>query len=65
MKKIVNDEYVYTFSIDMDKEQLRVFYMTMAKAHKNWSGGEPVEQELLKLLRDESWQLLLETQFEG
>ena len=55
----------YEMHLEMDREQLQAFYFTFAKAHKNWSGGNAYEQELLKLLRDESWKLLLEEQFQG
>ena len=61
----MNDEYVYTFSVDMDRDQLRLFYTTMARAHKNWSGGDPQEQVLLEEMRNQSWKLLLEAQFQG
>ena len=59
------DDMLYEMHLEMDREQLRAFYHTMAKAHKNWPGGESYEQDLLKLMRDESWKLLLEAQFEG
>ena len=59
----MSDENLYEMHFVMDKEQLTAFYMTMAKALKNWPGGDVVEQDLLKLLRDESWKLLLEAQF--
>jgi len=58
------DENIYEMQLGMDKYQLRCFYTTMAKAYRNWAGGEPYEQELLKTLRDESWRLLLESQFD-
>lgn len=55
----------YEMTFGMDHYQLRCFYVTMDKAHKNWSGGEPYEQELLQQMRDEAWKLLLEAQFQG
>jgi hypothetical protein len=55
----------YEMTLGMDHYQLRCFYQTMAKAYRNWAGGEPYEQELLKQMRDEAWKLLLEAQFEG
>ena len=55
----------YEITFGMSHEQLRGFYVTMANAHRNWAGGEAYEQELLKHMRDESWKLLLEAQFEG
>ena len=58
------DDNIYEMQLGMDKHQLRCFYQTMAKAYKNWPGGEAYEQELLKTLRDESWRLLLESQFD-
>ena len=61
----MNDDTLYEMHLEMDREQLQVFYITMAKALKNWPGGDPYEQELLKLMRDRSWQLLLEAQFLG
>ena len=54
---------VYEIRLEMNREQLTAFYMTMAKALRNWPGGEAIEQDLLKYLRDESWKLLLEAQF--
>ena len=59
------EEWVYTFSMDMDRDQLRLFYHTMAQSYKNWAGGEPGEQELLRQMRNEAWKLLLEAQFKG
>jgi hypothetical protein len=58
------NEADYEMTLGMDHHQLRCFYKTMAKAYNNWSGGEPYEQELLKQMRDESWKLLLEAQFD-
>lgn len=52
-------------SLEMSHAELKQFYVTMAKALKSWPGGDPAEQQLLRLLRDESWKLLLEAQFEG
>ncbi len=60
----MGDENFYEMQLGMDKYQLRCFYLTMAKAHKNWPGGEPYEQELLQQLRDEAWKLLLESRFD-
>ena len=54
---------MYEMHLEMDREQLQAFYLTLAKAYRNWSGGDAYEQELLRLLRDESWKLLLEAQF--
>ena len=59
------EEWVYTFAVDMTREQLRLFYHTMAQSYKHWPGGNPEEQELLKNIRDEAWKLLLEAQFKG
>ena len=61
----MSDHTQYEMYLEMDHDQLRAFYMTMARALRNWTGGDPYEQELLKLLRDESWKLLLEAQFKG
>ena len=60
----MGEETIWEMTFMLDKEQIKCFYITMAKAHKNWPGGEPFEQELLGGLRDEAWKLLLETQFE-
>ena len=65
LKTVNEEEWVYTFSVDMNREQLRLFYTTMAQAHKNWAGGHPAEQELLQEMRNEAWKLLLEAQFQG
>lgn len=54
----------YEMTLGMDHYQLRCFYLTMAKAYRNWPGGEPYEQELLLQMRDEAWKLLLEAQFD-
>ena len=61
----MSDDRSYEMFLEMDRDQLRAFYLTMAKALRNWPGGDPYEQELLQLLRDESWKLLLEAQFKG
>jgi hypothetical protein len=61
----MRDQPGYELTLTMDHLQLRCFYLTIAKAHSRWAGGEPYEQELLKQLRDETWKLLLEAQFEG
>ena len=61
----MDNDHLYHMSIEMDKEQLIWFYTTMDKSLNNWPGGEPIEQELLKHLKEESWKLLLETQFQG
>ena len=52
-------------SFEMSHDDLKKFYVTMAKAYKSWPGGDPDEQQLLLFLRDESWKLLLEAQFMG
>ena len=54
----------YEMTFGMNHHQLRCFYLTMAKAYRNWAGGEPYEQELLRQMRDHSWKLLLEAQFD-
>ena len=64
-QKIVSDDFTYEITIGMTREQLGTFYTTMAKAHKNWPGGESYEQFYLEFLRNESWKLLLEAQFKG
>lgn len=61
----MGDDSLYSMNIEMDKEQLIWFYTTMDKSLNNWPGGEPIEQELLKYLKEESWKLLLEAQFQG
>lgn len=58
-------EAEYEITMLMDHLQLQCFYSTLSKAHNNWPGGEPYEQELLKQMRDEAWKLLLEAQFGG
>ncbi|MEC8737365.1 MAG: hypothetical protein VXX91_03975 [Planctomycetota bacterium] len=60
-----DDGVLYEMHLEMNREQLRAFYYTMAKAVKNWPGGDAFEQELLTLMRDEAWKLLLEAQFNG
>ena len=64
-QKTVSDSYTYEITLGMTREQLGTFYMTMAKAYRDWPGGEAHEQFYLKFLRDESWKLLLEAQFKG
>jgi hypothetical protein len=61
----MSDDREYEIGFHMDHVQLRCFYTTIAKAHRNWPGGEAYEQEILRGLRDEAWKLLLEAQFEG
>jgi hypothetical protein len=61
----MSEDRGYVISLEMDHLQLVCFYTALANAHKNWPGGEPYEQEILKGLRDECWKLLLEAQFEG
>ena len=51
--------------LGMDRTQLQCFHVTLLNAHRNWPGGDPREQEILKYMRDASWKLLLEAQFEG
>ena len=61
----MNNDYTYGMSFEMSHDDLKKFYVTMAKAYKSWPGGDPDEQQLLLFLRDESWKLLLEAQFMG
>lgn len=59
----MEDDTLYEIRLEMDREQLKAFYTTVAKAYANWPGGDAQEQEYLRLLRDQSWKLLLEAQF--
>ncbi len=61
----MKEEFEYELMLGMDHSQLRCFYLTMDRSYNNWSGGEPYEQMVLKSLRDQSWKLLLESQFQG
>ena len=59
------NEFEHELSIKLDHPTLIQFYKTIAKAHRNWPGGDPYEQEILKGLRDELWKAILEAQFLG
>ena len=58
------NESDFELTLGMNHEQLRCLYVTMDNSHRNWSGGDAYEQEILRHLRDESWKLLLESQFD-
>ena len=59
------DEYMYEMHIELDYKQVVLFYTTMKKCHETWGGGNPEEQDLLRELKEQSWKLMLESQFDG
>jgi len=58
----MNDSFEFKMTLSSEEEVV-VFYKTMANALKGWCGGDPNEQELLRILRDEAYRMVLELQF--
>ena len=58
-----SEEYVITLTLDHD--HLRIFYAAMEKSWRNWPGGDPYEQMMLKEVKDTVFMTLLESQFKG
>ena len=56
-------EIFYDLTLSMNKSQVKWLYVTMDHAYNTWSGGAPIEQEVLFGLKTEAWKLLLEAQF--
>ena len=56
-----SEEYVITLS--MDHEHLKIFYTAVEKSWRNWPGGNPYEQMMLKEVKDTVFRTLLESQF--
>ena len=55
----------YEIVLTLDRPQLLIFYSAMDKSWRNWSGGDPYEQEMLRVLKDKAFIFLMESQFEG
>lgn len=48
-------------NIETTLEGLRFLYKVVSKAHNDWPGGPPAEQEQLKICRDALYVILMET----
>ena len=46
-------------------EGLRFLYQVVGKAHKDWPGGNPTEQEQLQACRNALYVILMETLLEN
>ena len=56
------DDY---YSIEINIRGIRMVHKALALAVKNWSGGDPEEQEDLIAMRDNFYRLVLEHQFQN
>lgn len=57
------DDLEHEINITVDHPTLIQFYKTIAKAYRNWPGGEAYEQEILLHLKRELWKSIMEAQF--
>ncbi len=51
-------------TIQLSREALRLAYKTTSDALRNWSGGDPLEQQFLAESKDQLFRCLLEYSFE-
>ena len=58
-----SEEYLITLSLN--HQNLRIFYAAMEKSWRNWPGGDPYEQIMLKEVKDVVFRTMLESQFKG
>ena len=47
----------------LDENQLWCYHQAISKAHTNWAGGPPEEQEMLRFLKIQAESMVLELQF--
>ena len=57
------DEWEYSFSWTITSSSVLPFYTTIKKSLDNWSGGDPIEQEILKEMHKQAYQMLIERSF--
>ena len=57
------DEWEYSFSWTMSSSSVLPFYSTIKKSLDNWPGGDPIEQEILKEMHKQAYQMLIERSF--
>ena len=57
-----DDDY---YSIEINIRGIRMVHKALVLAVKNWSGGDPEEQEDLIAMRDNFYRLVLEYQFQS
>jgi len=53
----------YQIVMTLDENQLWCYHQAISKAHKNWAGGPPEEQEMLRFLKIQAESMVLELQF--
>ena len=57
-----DDDY---YSIEINIRGIRMIHKALVLAVKNWSGGDPEEQEDLIAMRDNFYRLVLEYQYQN
>jgi len=51
-------------TVHLNQKALRLAYKTTCDALRNWSGGDPLEQQFLAESKDQLFRCLLELSFE-
>ena len=59
---MTEDEY---YNLELPIEAIRIIHKSLSFHHEKWSGGDPYEQEDLKMMRDNFYKILLDYQFEN
>ena len=52
----------YEIKMTLNENQLWCYYQALDKAHRNWAGGPPEEQQMLHFLKGQAQKLVLEIQ---
>ena len=63
VKGINDEEWVYGFEWSLSSDSVPAFYATIKGSLDRWTGGDPIEQEILTEMHKQAYQMLIERSF--
>lgn len=53
------------YNLDLPIEAIKIIHKSLSFHYEKWPGGNPTEQEDIKMMRDNFYRIILEHQFEN
>lgn len=53
------------YNLDLPIEAIKIIHKSLSFHHEKWPGGEPHEQEDIRMMRDNFYRIMLEHRFQS
>ena len=53
------------YNLDLPIEAIKIIHKSLSFHYEKWPGGDPIEQEDIKMMRDNFYRIILQHQFDS